>query len=108
MLGPYLSSDRKGIIPMSRRFLQWRFVLPVLFCLTVALAPTLADARAGSSSSGGSSFGSRGSRSFESNGGAPLQRSTAPTPQAGSPIAGAPATATGGSFFQRHPFLTGI
>ena len=90
---------------MSRRLLRWRALLPVLFCLTLALAPSLADARAGSSfHSSGSSFGSRGSRSFEHNGGAPLARSAQPTPSAGA-FGGA---ATGGSFFQRHPFLTGI
>ena len=90
---------------MSRRLLRWRTLLPVLFCLTLALAPSLADARAGSSfHSSGSSFGSRGSRSFEHNGGAPLARSTSPSPSAGA-MGGA---ATGGSFFQRHPFLTGL
>lgn len=91
---------------MSRRLLRWRALLPVLFCVTLALAPSLADARAGSSfhSSGGSSFGSRGSRSFEHNGGAPLARSATPTPSAGA-MGGA---ASGGSFFQRHPFLTGL
>src|SRR5262249_28429790 len=48
--------------PMSRRF-QWRLLVPLALCAVVTLAPTLADARAGSSSSSpGSSMGSRGSR----------------------------------------------
>ena len=55
-------------------------------------------------------LGSRGSRTYENNGAAPITRSmtpqSAPTPGIGSPL-GAPAYA-GGSFFQRHPFLTGL
>src|SRR5829696_3249375 len=74
-----------------RRLLQWRTVLSLLFCLTLALAPSLAEARAGGSSSSGksssSSMGSRGSRTIENSGAA---------------------AAAGGSFFQRHPFLTGL
>jgi predicted lipid-binding transport protein (Tim44 family) len=90
--------------PMSTARPRWHIILSLLFCLTVALAPTLAEARAG----GGGSFsgGSRGSRSFESNGGSSLNRSMA-TPA--SPMAGgAMSQAAGGSFFQRHPFLTGL
>ena len=89
--------------------LQWRILLPLLFCLTLALAPSLAEARAGSSSSSsGSSMGSRGTRTFENNGAAPLSRSMTQTPRPTSPVAGAGAGAYGGSFFQRHPFLTGL
>jgi predicted lipid-binding transport protein (Tim44 family) len=93
--------------------MQWRLLLAMFFCLTIAFAPSLADARAGRSfsSGGGSSFsgmGSRGTRTFENNGAAPVTRSMTQTPRATSPLAGAPATAAGGSFFQRHPFLTGL
>jgi predicted lipid-binding transport protein (Tim44 family) len=98
-----------------RRLLQWRMVLSLLFCLTLALAPSLAEARAGGSSAGGksssSSMGSRGSRTIENNGAAPVTRSMSPaTPatSAATGMAGGAAAATGGSFFQRHPFLTGI
>jgi predicted lipid-binding transport protein (Tim44 family) len=80
-----------------------RIFLALLFSLTLALAPSLAEARAGSSYGGsGSSFGSRGSRSFESNGASPLSR-TMETPSPG--IGGAMG---GGSFFSRHPFMTGL
>jgi predicted lipid-binding transport protein (Tim44 family) len=103
---------------MSRRSpsahpLQWRILLSLFFCLTLALAPTLAEARAGSSfSSSGrsssSSMGSRGSRTFDNNGAAPVTRSMNPaSPSTTSPL-GAPSPAYGGSFFQRHPFLTGL
>ena len=89
--------------------IQWRIMLSLFFCLALALAPSLAEARAGSSysSGGGSSFGSRGTRSFENNGAAPLTRSMTQTPSATSPLGGA-APAYSGSFFQRHPFLTGL
>lgn len=93
--------------------MQWRVLLALFFCLTIAFAPSLADARAGRSfsSGGGSSFsgmGSRGSRTFENNGAAPVTRSMTQTPRTTSPLSGTPATAAGGSFFQRHPFLTGL
>jgi predicted lipid-binding transport protein (Tim44 family) len=97
----------------SRHLLQWRILLSLFFCLTVALAPTLAEARAGSSfSSSGrsstSSMGSRGSRTFDNNGAAPVTRSMNPaSPSTTSPLGGA-APAYGGSFFQRHPFMTGL
>jgi len=98
-----------------RRLLQWRVVLSLLFCLTLALAPSLAEARAGGSSSSGksssSSMGSRGSRTIENNGAAPVTRSMSPaTPatSAATGMAGGAAAAAGGSFFQRHPFLTGL
>jgi predicted lipid-binding transport protein (Tim44 family) len=96
---------------LSGHILQWRILLLLFFCLTLALAPSLAEARAGSSSSGGSSsMGSRGTRTFDHNGAAPVTRSMNPTPQATSPLssgAAAPAMA-GGSFFQRHPFMSGL
>jgi predicted lipid-binding transport protein (Tim44 family) len=57
-------------------------------------------------------MGSRGSRTWENNGAQPLSRSVTPTPQPSRPPGFAPATPApaygGGSFFQRHPFLTGL
>jgi predicted lipid-binding transport protein (Tim44 family) len=92
---------------MTQHSKRWRVILALLFSLTLALAPSLAEARAGSSyGGGGSSFGSRGSRSFEGNGASPLSR-TMETPSSGYG-AGAGYGAGGGSFFSRHPFLTGI
>ena len=101
---------------MSKRSPPWHILFSLLFCLSLTLAPSLADARAGSSySSGGksssSSMGSRGTRTFENNGAAPVTRSMTQTPSSPSTFGGgaaAPAYAGGGSFFQRHPFLTGI
>ena len=101
-------SSRSLPKPLSGRILEWRILLAVFFCLTLALAPSLAEARAGSSStSSGSSFGSRGTRSFENNGAAPLSRSMTQTPSAPSSFSGSGAYG-GGSFFQRHPFLSGL
>jgi predicted lipid-binding transport protein (Tim44 family) len=84
---------------MNRRLSRWRPFLALVFGLTLALAPTLADARAGG---GFFSGGSRGTRSFEPNGASPLGR-TMETPGGalGSPYAG-------GGFFSRHPFMTGL
>jgi predicted lipid-binding transport protein (Tim44 family) len=92
---------------MTIRWPNWRIIVPLLFCLSVALAPAVADARAGSSfgSGGFSSFGSRGTRSFDFNGAQPLSRSMTPAPTA-APTMGYPGY--GGSFFSRHPFLTGL
>lgn len=95
---------------------RWRVPVFLFFCLALALSPNLAEARAGSSSSGGgkssfSSQGSRGTRTYENNNAAPVTRSMTPAnPSATSPLGGAaaPAYAGGGSFFQRHPFLTGL
>ena len=85
--------------PMTTRFLRWRVLLALMFSLTLALTPSLAEARAGRGfGSAFSGFGSRGSRTFENNGAAPLAQS--------SPYAGG--AYSGGSFFSRHPFLTGI
>lgn len=90
---------------ISQRSGRWRLVAALLFSLTLALTPSLADARAGTSFGGGfSGMGSRGTRSFESNGAAPLAR-TMETPSTG---IGAGYGVGGGSFFSRHPFLTGM
>jgi predicted lipid-binding transport protein (Tim44 family) len=98
--------------PMQR-LAGWRIPVALFFCLSLALTPSLADARAGSSSGGKSSFsgmGSRGSRTYENNDAAPVTRSMTPSnPSATSPMGGTPSPAyAGGSFFQRHPFLTGL
>ena len=94
---------------MSIRISRWRLFLALFFCAAMALAPSLAEARAGSSyGGGGASMGSRGVRSFENNGASPLTRSINPAPQATSPLASPAYGYGGGSFFQRHPFLTGL
>ena len=98
---------RSASQPVSGHLRQWRILVLLFFCLALAFTPSLAEARAGSSSGGfggGSSFGSRGLRSFENNGASPLSRSLASPPAAASPLAGA----YGGSLYQRHPFLTGL
>jgi predicted lipid-binding transport protein (Tim44 family) len=92
---------------------KWRILLALFFSATIALAPAIADARGGSSYGGrSSSMGSRGSRTYEPNGGQPLSRSVTPAPEAPrqpglAPTMPSPAYG-GGSFFQRHPFLTGL
>jgi predicted lipid-binding transport protein (Tim44 family) len=94
---------------MSTQFRRWHLLLALFFCAAMVLAPALAEARAGSSyGGGGSSMGSRGSRSFENNGAAPLTRSANPAPRATSPLGSAAPAVAGGSFFQRHPFLSGL
>src|SRR6266478_7180120 len=98
---------------MSRRLLNWRIFLALFFSVNLALAPAIAEARAGSSSGGSSSsMGSRGSRTYENNGAQPLSRSVTPLPATPRPPGLAPAMPSpaygGGSFFQRHPFLTGL
>ena len=94
---------------MARRLLNWRIMLALFFCASVALAPAMAEARAGGSSGGRSSgMGSRGLRTYENNNAQPLGGSmTTPAQPGFSPAAPAP-TYGGGSFFQRHPFLTGL
>lgn len=91
----------------------WRTLAVALLCAWVALAPSLAEARAGSSSGAGSSMGSRGSRTYNNNNGAaPMQRSITPTPGPSQPqLAPRPgplAPAYGGGFMQQHPFMSGL
>ncbi len=95
---------------MSKAKLNWRIVLALFCCACLALAPALAEARAGGSYGGRpSSFGSRGVRSWDNNGGQPLGRSLAPqNPSQPNLSPGTAAPAYGGSVFQRHPFLTGL
>jgi predicted lipid-binding transport protein (Tim44 family) len=98
---------------MAKRLPNWRTIVALFFCASVALAPAIADARAGGSSGGrSSSMGSRGLRTYENNNAQPLSRSMTPlaqTPaQPGLAPVGPSAAFGGGSFFQRHPFLTGL
>jgi predicted lipid-binding transport protein (Tim44 family) len=98
---------------MSGRLLNWRIILAVLFCASIAFAPAIAEARAGSSYGGrSSSMGSRGLRTYENNSAQPLSRSVTPLPQTPAQPGLAPPISSplygGGSFFQRHPFLTGL
>ena len=60
---------------MSRRLLYWRILLALFFSANLALAPAIAEARAGSSYGGSSGMGSRGSRTYENNNAQPLSRS---------------------------------
>ena len=103
-----LTMSIPSALPPPPAVALWRTVLALFFCLALVLAPSLAEARAGSSFSGHSTsgIGSRGTRTFEQNGAAPITRSMTQTPSAATPGFGGPAY--GGSFFQRHPFLTGI
>jgi predicted lipid-binding transport protein (Tim44 family) len=95
---------------MATRQANWRILLALLFSAALALAPAIAEARAGSSyGMRPSSMGSRGLRTYESNGAQPLNRSVTPVPQTSPQPGFAPAPLYGGgSFFQRHPFLTGL
>ena len=91
-------------MPSTKR--HWRILMALFCCVCLALAPTLAEARAGSSWGGhSSSFGSRGVRSWDRNGAQPLGRSLAPQSPSRS---GSGMPPYGGSFVQRHPFLTGL
>jgi predicted lipid-binding transport protein (Tim44 family) len=98
---------------MSNRLPKWRILLAVFIAAILALAPAVAEARAGSSAGGrSSSMGSRGLRTYENNSAQPLSRSLTPAPQPSRPPGFAPAVPApaygGGSFFQRHPFMTGL
>jgi predicted lipid-binding transport protein (Tim44 family) len=97
---------------MSRAGLSLLLVRALACCALLVLAPSLAEARAGSSfGSRPSSFGSRGARTRGYNGAQPFSRGPAPRQQ--SPVQpgfapGSGNSAYGGSFVQRHPFLTGL
>lgn len=92
-------------------------LIVTFLALTIALAPALAEARAGSTTrsngtTSNTSQGSRGSRTYDQNGAAPVQRSVTPqsTPSAPSaqPRPGMAPQPAGGSWFQRNPFLAGL
>jgi predicted lipid-binding transport protein (Tim44 family) len=87
---------------------RFRWFFAVALAVSLALAPALAEARAG----GGKSMGSRGARTYHPNEAQPMQRSvqppaTAPS-QAARPAPGMASPMGQPSFFQRHPFLTGL
>lgn len=93
---------------MSRRPLNWRTLLALFVCASIALAPAFAEARGGSSFGGrSSSMGSRGSRTYDNNNAQPLSRSMTPGQPGTAPASGSPGYG-GGGFFQQHPFLTGL
>lgn len=92
-------------------------------CIVCALigVPTVSFAKArgggggfsgGSRGGGSGSMGSRGSRTYDQNGGKPIEQSTAPKPPAATPppttASPAPTAQSNPSVFQRHPILTGI
>src|SRR5215469_5925864 len=110
---PRFRGDLSMCATTASRQQKWRILLALFFGATIALAPAIADARGGSSYGGrSSSMGSRGSRTYEPNGAQPLSRSVTPAPEAPrqpgiTPAMPSPAYG-GGSFFQRHPFLTGL
>ena len=92
-----------------KRLASWRIILALFFSASVALAPAIAEARAGGSSGGrSSSMGSRGLRTYENNNAQPLGRSMTSPAQSGLSEATPSPAYGGGSFFQRHPFLTGL
>ena len=92
-----------------KRLARWRIILALFFSASVALAPAIAEARAGGSSGGrSSSMGSRGLRTYENNNAQPLGRSMTSPAQSGLSEATPSPAYGGGSFFQRHPFLTGL
>lgn len=83
----------------------FRSFLVLAIAAFFALAPALAEARAG----GGKSFGSRGARTYQSNQAQPMQRSVQPAPAPAQSAARPAATPMGQTgFFQRNPFLTGM
>ena len=98
---------------MSRRLANLRILLALFICASLALAPAIAEARGGSSAGGrSSSMGSRGLRTYENNNAQPLGRSMTQPQQTPAQPGFTPAVPSsaygGGSFFQRHPFLTGL
>src|SRR5260221_2127949 len=96
---------------MSKRLMNWRIFLALFVCASMALAPAIADARAGGSFGGrSSSMGSRGTRTYENNSAQPLSRSmTQPPATPAQPgLAPSPAYGGGGSLLQRRPILTGL
>jgi len=98
-----LSHPTGAVMSTSRK------LAAALLSALILFTPVLAAARAGGSyGSGGmgySSQGSMGSRTYNNNGGAPIDRSTTPQSQSNSPYYG-----NGGQygFAQNHPFLTGL
>lgn len=89
-----------------------RLAFAMFFAATIALAPGLADARAG----GGSSMGSRGGRTFSApsstntapSTAAPMQRSMTPAPSSPSGAQFGGAAAPRGGLFGGSPFVSGL
>ncbi|HYC14079.1 MAG TPA: hypothetical protein VEC75_07500, partial [Stellaceae bacterium] len=86
-----------------------RKISVLLLAGMLVLAPSLAEARAGGStrSGGGTTYqsqGSRGSQTYTPNGGQSVERSTTQPATPGSSYG----YGYGGSFWNRHPFLTAI
>src|SRR5260370_22304023 len=102
----------KHLAATLRSRTAWRTLAVALLCAWVALAPSLAEARAGSSSGAGSSMGSRGSRTYNNNGGAPLGRSGSPLPGPPQPPFAPPprplAPAYRAAVLPQHPLLRGL
>lgn len=91
------------------------WVVAIAVACGLLMAPALADAKAG----GGSSIGSRGSKTFQPNAGKPIERSITPPPSAAAPVPPvsqptpvAPPRMDGPpprqGFFQRHPLVGGL
>lgn len=86
-------------------------LLAAFVAIILTVVPALAEAKAG----GGSSMGSRGSKTYTPNAAKPIERSITPppaaapapvyTPAPASPLAAPPMRQ---SFFDRHPFLGGV
>jgi len=100
---------------MSRSF---RSAIAVAAAIVIATAPTMTFAKAGSTSSGGMSAGSRGSQTYSapsttgSQRAQPIERSaTQPATSPSRNLAGTPAAAPAagvGGWAQRNPFMAGI
>ena len=100
-----ISGGIGSVLRAALRRIDVRVVLVALICAFMALAPSLAEARAG----GGGSMGSRGTRTYNYNGGQPVERSLTPraapsAPQyAPQPGFASPFGYSYGGFAQRHP-----
>src|SRR5260221_10034041 len=91
------------VAPMKRL----RFAIVISTCAALAFAPSLAEARAGNSTS----QGSRGSKTYDSSTTAkPVERSATPQPSRQPQYVPrpAPTAPVGGGFFNQHPFMTGL
>ncbi|MFI4998341.1 MAG: TIM44-like domain-containing protein [Reyranellales bacterium] len=90
---------------------RWLAVLAALMFAAPTLAPSPADARVG----GGTTSGSRGTRTNQAPAptqtapsAAPIQRTVTPTQPTTTPSTTAQATPQTGGFMSRHPFMSGL
>lgn len=96
------------------RWRSWTTLATLLLCAMIVSAPSLAQARVGGSYrlGGGSSFmsqGSRGFRTYQPNGAAPIQRSLTPSTDSGAPYGAPPGYGYGGyGYGYGHPFMSGL